>query len=298
MPSLKVVDLHPANLDNQPSLQDDINYLSPHQLNQKYKQEFNSHRNMRQRCSPNNKQYQHCECHPSFDTFAKFLSVMGKAPSPSHTLDRLNPHLKVYSPANCRWADKSTQAINKTNTITIATPNGDMYLPELAKQQGVTTNCIYKRYKAGWSDEDLFQGYRTTAKTKAIGFVGVKSDWVKLLHNTKHRLYMETSYLTHRRHYGKGLRYESRAEYLYRYLHEAMFCVPYPRESKSTWSLHEYVVENLDYRNRVLPEYEEADDLLDFYSHLFKYAAYHWTKGGVNEFRHPRYNKQNHTFRI
>ncbi len=42
--------------------------------------------------------------------FENFLSDMGSCPK-NMTLDRINP-FGHYEPANCRWADKITQANN------------------------------------------------------------------------------------------------------------------------------------------------------------------------------------------
>jgi hypothetical protein len=46
------------------------------------------------------------------NSFQTFLSDMGRAPSPRHSLDRKNNNAG-YSPYNCRWATPAQQTANK-----------------------------------------------------------------------------------------------------------------------------------------------------------------------------------------
>lgn len=46
------------------------------------------------------------------DSFEKFISDMGPAPSDQHSIDRKDNDLG-YTPENCRWADNSTQRFNR-----------------------------------------------------------------------------------------------------------------------------------------------------------------------------------------
>jgi len=45
-------------------------------------------------------------------SFAAFLEDMGRRPTDKHTLDRINT-AKNYTPSNCRWATRETQARNR-----------------------------------------------------------------------------------------------------------------------------------------------------------------------------------------
>ena len=44
--------------------------------------------------------------------FNNFLADIGRAPSPAHSIDRINP-FGNYEPTNCRWASSSEQSANK-----------------------------------------------------------------------------------------------------------------------------------------------------------------------------------------
>ena len=80
--------------------------------------EYRTWKHMRNRCrNPRDAQFylyggrgiDVCE---RWDSFENFLADMGLKPTQSHSIDRINND-EGYSPNNCRWADKSTQARNR-----------------------------------------------------------------------------------------------------------------------------------------------------------------------------------------
>lgn len=76
--------------------------------------EYNSWRGMKNRCLNKNHEYYKkgiTICDRWIDSFTNFLEDMGQKPD-GYSLDRIDP-LGNYEPSNCRWANQSTQSINK-----------------------------------------------------------------------------------------------------------------------------------------------------------------------------------------
>jgi hypothetical protein len=51
-----------------------------------------------------------------FEAFEAFILSLGPRPTPSHTLDRVDPY-GDYAPDNLRWADKTDQSLNRRSAI-------------------------------------------------------------------------------------------------------------------------------------------------------------------------------------
>ncbi|WMV73495.1 hypothetical protein QL112_005595 [Xenorhabdus griffiniae] len=116
---------------------------------------------MRQRCeNKRNKAYPSyggrgirvCE---RWSEFKNFIQDMGRRPSKSHSLDRIDNNGN-YSPDNCRWAKKLIQS-NNTRTNVFITINGvSMTLSQWARMPecNVRPQTIGKRLRKGWSAEE------------------------------------------------------------------------------------------------------------------------------------------------
>lgn len=85
--------------------------------------------------------------------YTAFLEDMGRRPSPSHSIERLDVN-GDYGPDNCVWADKKTQARNRSSNTLFEFQGKVMTLVELAELSPVTGQSIQQRIrKRGWSVE-------------------------------------------------------------------------------------------------------------------------------------------------
>ena len=115
---------------------------------------------MKDRCmNPKNKRYSFyggrgiTVCEAWQMSFSQFLSDMGRRPSSSHSLDRINNALG-YSPGNVRWATKVEQARNKRSNHLLSFNNITQCLSAWAEETGIRANTIKERLNIGWSVED------------------------------------------------------------------------------------------------------------------------------------------------
>lgn len=118
--------------------------------------EYKSWSHMHQRCSNPNcvsfKDYgsrgiKVCE---RWDNFELFLTDMGRKPTRSHTIDRINGSLG-YHPDNCRWATSVQQASNRRSNRLITFNGETACQAEWCRRRGFKSQVISNRIDRGWS---------------------------------------------------------------------------------------------------------------------------------------------------
>lgn len=87
-----------------------------------------------------------------WERFEAFLSDMGVAPSPGHTVDRIDNDLG-YQPGNCRWATITEQNRNKRSNVRLTLGSETLTSAEWARRIGITQTALRDRLKRGWSVE-------------------------------------------------------------------------------------------------------------------------------------------------
>lgn len=101
-------------------------------------------------------------------SFENFLADMGKRPSPSHSLDRIDND-GDYCPENCRWATKTEQSRNTSANRLITFAGDTKTLTEWAETLGLKASTLYARLVTlGWPLEKAFNKPKGRYKVKAL----------------------------------------------------------------------------------------------------------------------------------
>lgn len=114
---------------------------------------------MRLRCSNQNRADYHRYggrgigvCHEWKQSFESFLAHVGPAPSPQHSIDRIDNDGN-YEPGNVRWATTSQQSRNRSTNVYVVTADREtLILKDAAEGIGVTQQALRQRVtRCGWS---------------------------------------------------------------------------------------------------------------------------------------------------
>jgi hypothetical protein len=109
--------------------------------------EWHAWSHLRQRCdNPNLRNYSEyggrgITYDPAWVDFANFFADMGEAPSPEHSIDRIDNDGN-YCKSNCKWSTASEQALNRR----VCLKTGGKNLHQLAAELGITVKAYkFKR---------------------------------------------------------------------------------------------------------------------------------------------------------
>lgn len=94
-------------------------------------------------------------CSEWSQSFIEFLDGVGRAPTPQHSLDRIDNN-KGYEPGNVRWATERQQSFNKTTTVLITYNGKTKNMREWSEETGLSYDQIKKRLRRGWTPEKIF----------------------------------------------------------------------------------------------------------------------------------------------
>jgi hypothetical protein len=86
------------------------------------------------------------------DGFDHFFADMGLAPSPAHSVDRLD-NSRGYSPDNCAWRTRVEQMNNRRGNVTLTHSGETLTVAEWATRLGLKQVTIRARIRMGWSAE-------------------------------------------------------------------------------------------------------------------------------------------------
>lgn len=96
-------------------------------------------------------------CKEWLESFNNFLADMGKAPSPGHSLERVNVN-SGYCKENCTWATRKEQARNRRNNVLINVDGVVMTLTDWCAFYGISVQTVRHRVrKIGMSWEDALK---------------------------------------------------------------------------------------------------------------------------------------------
>lgn len=90
--------------------------------------------------------------------FRSFLADMGRRPSSSHTIGRIDNN-GSYEPSNCTWMTRREQARNRRSNKLISYCGRTVALWKLAEETGLPYQTLKRRFQRGWlAEKALTQG--------------------------------------------------------------------------------------------------------------------------------------------
>jgi hypothetical protein len=89
---------------------------------------------------------------PWINNFQMFFDHIGLSPSNNHSIDRID-NTKGYEPGNVRWATRSEQQRNKSNTVYVTNGKETKHINDVAESLGISRGAAHLRLKRGKLNE-------------------------------------------------------------------------------------------------------------------------------------------------
>jgi hypothetical protein len=137
--------------------------------------EYVSWRKMKERCKGLDDVHKRCYkdkgvivCERWVNSFENFIEDMGFAPSPKHTVDRIDSNGN-YEPSNCRWATKEIQSKNCTSNVWIEYKNEKLILKDWCKKYRLEYSTVSKFIKYSIkTPEEIIRSGKHRIKTRQV----------------------------------------------------------------------------------------------------------------------------------
>ncbi len=97
-------------------------------------------------------------CKRWLHSFPNFFADLGKRPSPTHSLDRINNN-RGYSPPNCRWTKTAQQNRNQRKTRRLVFRGKKYCAYEFARYLGVHGSTVLRYLNKSWSGNQIYQHF-------------------------------------------------------------------------------------------------------------------------------------------
>lgn len=91
-------------------------------------------------------------CEEWRSSYVAFLAYIGRRPSPSHSIDRIDNNAG-YHPGNVRWATKQEQARNTRYTVFLTLNGATRSLVEWSEVTGLPYSALHNRLRDKWPVE-------------------------------------------------------------------------------------------------------------------------------------------------
>lgn len=134
-----------------------------------YTKEYRAWQAMLARCrNPNVKLYSRyggrgiTVCQRWEDSYETFLADMKRAPTPKHSLDRIDFNGN-YEPNNCRWATSGLQRRNASHVVTVEVEGEAMCLKDACAKMGRSYKIVHGRIRRGWTIADALATPKATS---------------------------------------------------------------------------------------------------------------------------------------